>query len=271
MGPMAKAGGAPPAIRLLSIPKEGERVLAPTRRPDGILRKPIRIRAGYVPQDEVAIYQSKGALLSKSSEATVPPGYDPDLAEKTKTKSARRNERKKEKRHQAALEKEKNMVSEGAEVVRTAKFVSADGTSQIEEFEAVTEHISRITLLAMPAIPEVSNSSAEPMEVSKTKSSGQDFDKKIPALKKKVNLFQSLDMALLSEVDLPFRCSWNFIGRFDSNCSTLIAVKATEPGECFMKRRNRAEVHILQMYLLAFTTLALTWVVEDEVEEFKLG
>ncbi|XP_042444673.1 partner of Y14 and mago-like isoform X6 [Zingiber officinale] len=116
MGPMAKAGGAPPAIRLLSIPKEGERVLAPTRRPDGILRKPIRIRAGYVPQDEVAIYQSKGALLSKSSEATVPPGYDPDLAEKTKTKSARRNERKKEKRHQAALEKEKNMVSEGAEV-----------------------------------------------------------------------------------------------------------------------------------------------------------
>lgn len=43
--------------------KEGERILAPTRRPDGTLRKPIRIRAGYVPQDEVAIYQSKGALV----------------------------------------------------------------------------------------------------------------------------------------------------------------------------------------------------------------
>ncbi|MBO8907898.1 hypothetical protein INO82_14500 [Staphylococcus aureus] len=42
--------------------KEGERILAPTRRPDGTLRKPIRIRAGYVPQEEVAIYQSKGAL-----------------------------------------------------------------------------------------------------------------------------------------------------------------------------------------------------------------
>lgn len=44
--------------------KEGERILAPTRRPDGTLRKPIRIRAGYVPQDEVAIYQSRGALVS---------------------------------------------------------------------------------------------------------------------------------------------------------------------------------------------------------------
>ena len=43
--------------------KEGERILAPTRRPDGTLRKPIRIRAGYVPQEEVAIYQSKGALV----------------------------------------------------------------------------------------------------------------------------------------------------------------------------------------------------------------
>ncbi|OMO92068.1 Exon junction complex, Pym [Corchorus olitorius] len=53
--------------------KEGERILAPTRRPDGTLRKPIRIRAGYVPQEEVAIYQSKGALAAlekgKNSEA----------------------------------------------------------------------------------------------------------------------------------------------------------------------------------------------------------
>ena len=44
--------------------KEGERILAPTRRPDGTLRKPIKIRAGYVPQEEVAIYQSKGSLVS---------------------------------------------------------------------------------------------------------------------------------------------------------------------------------------------------------------
>lgn len=44
--------------------KEGERILAPTRRPDGTLRKPVRIRAGYVPQEEVAIYQPKPALVT---------------------------------------------------------------------------------------------------------------------------------------------------------------------------------------------------------------
>ncbi|KAJ0011162.1 hypothetical protein Pint_32896 [Pistacia integerrima] len=82
--------------------KEGERILAPTRRPDGTLRKPIRIRAGYVPQDEVAIYQSKGALLKKELMALqeVPPGYDPVIDSKPKTKSIKRNERKKEKRLQ---------------------------------------------------------------------------------------------------------------------------------------------------------------------------
>lgn len=90
--------------------KEGERILAPTRRPDGTLRKPIRIRAGYVPQEEVAIYQSKGALLKKemaSQPQLGPPGYDPDFDSssslKPKTKSVKRNERKKEKRLQVSF------------------------------------------------------------------------------------------------------------------------------------------------------------------------
>lgn len=43
-----------------------ERVIAATRRPDGSLRKEIRIRAGYTPQDEVAIYQPKGAQVLTS-------------------------------------------------------------------------------------------------------------------------------------------------------------------------------------------------------------
>lgn len=44
--------------------KEGVRVLASTRRPDGTFRKEIRIRPGYTPPDEVPKYQSKGALVS---------------------------------------------------------------------------------------------------------------------------------------------------------------------------------------------------------------
>lgn len=56
-------GGAEDAAELQKTLKEGERILGPTRRPDGTLRKPIRIRAGHVPQDEVPIYQSKGSMV----------------------------------------------------------------------------------------------------------------------------------------------------------------------------------------------------------------
>ncbi|WOL18500.1 partner of Y14 and mago [Canna indica] len=178
---MASAGGDTPPPRLLSIPKEGERILAPTRRPDGTLRKPIRIRAGYVPQDEVAIYQSKGALLKKASEPEVPPGYDPALAEKPKTKSAKRNERKKEKRLQATLEKEKNLETE--------EVASVDNIFQREEsVEVVTEQISRISVSAMP---QVISPSKDTMEFSKTETSSLDLDKKIRALKKKIRLAEA--------------------------------------------------------------------------------
>lgn len=51
------------AAQISKTLKEGEKLLAPTRRPDGTLRKPIRIRAGFVPQDEVAVYKSKGSKV----------------------------------------------------------------------------------------------------------------------------------------------------------------------------------------------------------------
>ncbi|KAH1050952.1 hypothetical protein AAZX31_08G125800 [Glycine max] len=137
--------------------KEGERLVGPTRRPDGTLRKPIRIRAGYTPQDEVAIYQPKGALEMGSAG---PPGYEPDADSKPKTKSVKRNERKKEKRIQAALEKEKN-VSE------------VEDSGKQESLEALTSQVNRLAVQDSPQ--------------------AQDIDKRIRALKKKIRLTEALE------------------------------------------------------------------------------
>ena len=43
---------------------DGERVIAASKRPDGTVRKERRVRAGYVPQDEKAVYVSRGTAVS---------------------------------------------------------------------------------------------------------------------------------------------------------------------------------------------------------------
>ncbi|KAK4378645.1 hypothetical protein RND71_000507 [Anisodus tanguticus] len=162
------------AAELSKTPKEGERLLAPTRRPDGTLRKPIRIRAGYVPQDEVAIYQSKGALWKKeiASMQDVPPGYDPVIDEKPKSKAAKRNERKKEKRQQA---KGKNPENDEVSFAEN----SVDGPDQVE---SVMSQINKLAISANPVVPPNSTESSAMGDIV------QDIDKKIRALKKKIRL-----------------------------------------------------------------------------------
>ncbi|XP_043714354.1 partner of Y14 and mago-like isoform X3 [Telopea speciosissima] len=165
--------------------KEGERLLAPTRRPDGTLRKPIRIRAGYVPQDEVAIYQSKGALLRKGlGTPEFLPGYDPVLDAKLKSKSARKNERKKEKKQQAALEKGKNLESNSTGEVPSAEDV-------VPRSEAVESVAHQMNTLAVSEIPSVVAPSADSTECSSTWGPGPDIDKRIRALKKKIRLTEA--------------------------------------------------------------------------------
>lgn len=161
--------------------KSGERILAPTRRPDGTLRKPVRIRAGYVPQDEVAIYQSRGALWKKemASMQEMPPGYDPASEPKPKTKSAKRNERKKEKRQQAALDKSK--MSENDDIS------TGDSNNVAEPEESIAYQMNALAISQTPSVvtpPKSTESSTPANDV-------QDIDKKIRALKKKIRLTEA--------------------------------------------------------------------------------
>lgn len=161
------------AAQISKTLKEGEKLLAPTRRPDGTLRKPIRIRAGFVPQDEVAVYKSKG---SKLKEETVPPGYDPeqDVVTKPKSKSAKKNERKKEKRLQG-----KNEASS-----------TGDEEQALESVESIASHINEITISGNPCVPTTTPPSTS-MESSATTEHVPDIDKRVRALKKKIRLMEA--------------------------------------------------------------------------------
>ncbi|KAF5448588.1 hypothetical protein F2P56_029105 [Juglans regia] len=170
--------------------KEGERILAPTRRPDGTLRKPIRIRAGYVPQEEVAIYQSKGTLWKKEMSSQVgPPGYDPELDTKPKTKSVKRNERKKEKRLQAALEKGKHLEQTvDGEIIKEEPLPVEDLGTGLESVKQLT---SQMNELAVSTNATVISPPLDSTEESNSGNPVQDIDKRIRALKKKIRLTEA--------------------------------------------------------------------------------
>lgn len=183
--------------RLLTKSKEeekGERILGPTRRPDGTLRKPIRIRAGYTPQEEVAIYQSKGVLLKKA-QPSVPPGFDAESAavNKPKTKAAKRNEKRKEKKQQAALVSSSDQSGKDADSDQISKQKSD------ENLDTESEHISEIvetvvnqtSNLSISSTSEVCSLSSDQIDASKCESKGQDIDKRIRALKKKIRIAEA--------------------------------------------------------------------------------
>ena len=49
------------AAQQYATDEEGNRIIEASRRPDGSLRKKIKVRPGYVPQDEQARFTSSGA------------------------------------------------------------------------------------------------------------------------------------------------------------------------------------------------------------------
>jgi len=83
--------------------KPGESIIPASKRPDGSVRKERRVRAGYVPPDEVPVYASTGKQWA-DSKPKLPPGMDPEIATSSgaKSKAALKNEKRKQKRKEAA-------------------------------------------------------------------------------------------------------------------------------------------------------------------------
>ncbi|TQD97596.1 hypothetical protein C1H46_016770 [Malus baccata] len=116
--------------------------------------------------------------------AAGPPGYDDNSVDTTKpkTKSVKRNERKKEKRIQAALEKEK--TSESGET----KEEEVENLGHVSEaVESLASQMNELGVSSSPLVTPPSDST----ENSSPAGPAQDIDKRIRALKKKIRLAEA--------------------------------------------------------------------------------
>ncbi|CAM9943860.1 unnamed protein product [Discosporangium mesarthrocarpum] len=153
------------------VKENGDVVIPATQRPDGTWRKERQIRAGYVPQDEMSRYESRGTQEQKFLENRLPPGMAPEPeADKVPSRNARKNAAR------AAARKAKREAAEGA---------GNDVTSALEGLNIADEGCAETKGKA----PGNSVKGGEGMQ-----STPVDPAKKVKALRKKIRQAEELQV-----------------------------------------------------------------------------